>query len=331
MEEGQHEKWLAERRKGVGGSDVASVLYEPPYGCARRLAYEKREVAPDFPIEDKLIYQRGKWLEPAAAERYKDETGRILIQRSTLVDSGKPWRRVNTDREIFVVDTDDPMAGRGPGVLEIKTANASAYAKIKREGMPAGYIWQVQWGIAITGREWGSFVVLHPDSWRVIIFDVERDDEMIEHLYEAVDKFWHEVEDGPLPPQIAHDDNRCQRCEWRITCHGTAAPLLAPAERSDLVEMEEIAGVLADYRDAKALADDVNDTLEMAKDRLKDALGGMTAVSCHGAKVYYRPSVQKRISPELLRKRHPQIAAECTVETQIQALRVFLPGGESHG
>lgn len=47
------DEWLAYRRKGIGGSDVASALGLSPYRTKRELYYDKIGVEPVIPDEDK--------------------------------------------------------------------------------------------------------------------------------------------------------------------------------------------------------------------------------------------------------------------------------------
>lgn len=49
------DEWLAYRRKGIGGSDVASALGLSPYRTKRELYYDKIGVEPVVPDEDKSI------------------------------------------------------------------------------------------------------------------------------------------------------------------------------------------------------------------------------------------------------------------------------------
>ena len=49
------DEWLAYRRKGIGGSDVASALGMSPYRTKRELYYDKIGVDPVEQTDDKSI------------------------------------------------------------------------------------------------------------------------------------------------------------------------------------------------------------------------------------------------------------------------------------
>ena len=80
----EREQFLADRLSGIGGSDVADVLSLEPWGCARRLYYEKRQVPPDYADESKeALFERGHVLEPLVAAK-------ALPSRSALRPISKP-------------------------------------------------------------------------------------------------------------------------------------------------------------------------------------------------------------------------------------------------
>ena len=51
-------EWLAWRRKGVGGSDVAAALGLSPYRTARELYYDKIGVVPAVEGEDNCLTEK---------------------------------------------------------------------------------------------------------------------------------------------------------------------------------------------------------------------------------------------------------------------------------
>lgn len=315
-----YDRWLEGRLQGIGASEVADVFSEPPWGCARKLAYSKRQVPQDFPVDMKLVFERGHYLEPAVVARYEAETGEAVTLRGEVIsDPDAPHRRVTLDGAVF-------SSGHLPVVFEAKTANATEFARIKREGMRNAYVLQLQYAVGVFGAHRGVFGVLHPDSWSFIHFEQEADPSLIAMIFEAVDRAWAEIQNGPLPAQLDAKDPRCGRCPWRLTCHGDAVPLLSQEDRNaDLEDAPDLATILDDYREAEDLHNVVSEALDAVKDQLRSALDGRTAVICNGAKVYHRPQVSNRISVDLVRKKYPAIADECTVGSTSQPLRVYLP------
>ena len=314
--------WLAERQLGIGGSDEHHVFSEPPYGCARRLWYDKRGVDQDYPEDETAVMQRGTRLEDLVAELYAERTGRTVERRGTIVSVEHPWARVNIDRAILGVPD------RGPGVLEVKTHNYWMFRQIKKHGLQTGHILQAQHGCKVTGHAWASYAILHPDSWDLIHFDVERDDTLIAQMVDAGAAFWRQVEHGPMPDPLPEIDRRCHTCPWRKTCRGEALLAAALISREEfLAPLEQdssLAELLADYREAKRMADDSAETLDAVKDALRERLGDRQAVECEGTRIYYRPQIAQRVDTAGLRAKYPLVYQDVIKPSESRPLKVYL-------
>ena len=72
------DEWLSWRKKGIGGSDVASALGLSPYRTARELYYDKIGVEPVVSGEDKSItFAIGHLLEDVVAQIFAKKENRI--------------------------------------------------------------------------------------------------------------------------------------------------------------------------------------------------------------------------------------------------------------
>ena len=70
------EEWLAWRKKGIGGSDVAAALHLSPYKTARDLYFDKIGVEPTVEQPDKSItFAIGHLLEDVVAQIFSKKTG----------------------------------------------------------------------------------------------------------------------------------------------------------------------------------------------------------------------------------------------------------------
>ena len=315
--------WLAERRLGIGGSDEHHVWSEKPYGCARLLWYDKRAVPQDYPEDETAVMQRGTRLEDLVAELYAERTGRTVERRGTIVSVEHPWMRVNVDRVIFDVPGQD-----GPGVLEVKTHNYWMFRQAKKRGMQTAHILQVNHALLVTGYAWASYAILHPDSWDLIHFDVERDDTLIAQMVDAGAAFWRQVEHGPMPDPLPEIDRRCHTCPWRKTCRGEALLAAALISREEfLAPLEQdssLAELLADYREARRMADDTAETLDAVKDALRERLGDRQAVECEGTRIYYRPQIAQRVDAAGLRAKYPLVYQDVLKPSESRPLKVYL-------
>ena len=97
------------------------------------------------------------------------------------------------------------MAGASPdgligpdGLLEIKCPNTSTHLDTLASGKPAGkYVTQMQWQMAVTGRQWCDFASYDPrlpEHLRLFVTRVPRDGEMIEAMEAEVTAFLAELD-----------------------------------------------------------------------------------------------------------------------------------------
>lgn len=217
-------KWLADRRKGIGGSDVSAVFGEK-YGCPRALFLDKTGVEPDYEhTETSLdLFDRGHSLEPLIAERFQRETGLTVRKMPSRVSKDRPWMRVNVDR--IILSSDDLGADfQGPGYLECKSASREVFFEMLAHGMPEHYILQQQHGLAVTTWRWGAFAVLEPYTFRFLHFKVKRDERLIDVIVQVEEEFWKRVKAGDIPDKLEDfNDSRCQNCGYRLGCRNAEA------------------------------------------------------------------------------------------------------------
>lgn len=90
------EKWLAYRRKGIGGSDVAALLGISPWRTARDLYFDKLNIVAVEDNEDNWVaLEMGHLLEPLVAKIFQHRTGYKVYQivvvpaPTVFVDAGR--------------------------------------------------------------------------------------------------------------------------------------------------------------------------------------------------------------------------------------------------
>jgi putative phage-type endonuclease len=84
------------------------------------------------------------------------------------------------------------------GLVEIKCPNSATHLDtLLSKKVPAKYITQMQWQMAVTGRKWCDFVSFDPrfpEEHQLFIQRVERDDQLIQELEQMVAEFLAEVD-----------------------------------------------------------------------------------------------------------------------------------------
>lgn len=283
-----------DRARCIGGSDAVHLVDQPPYGCKRRLMYDKLGVPADYPFEGNVHTERGIELESLAAKRYRQETGRIVVGVAHRTHPQYPWMGCHADRIIRATRT------RPKGLLEIKCPTFRNYQRIKAAGLPDDYFLQLQWGIAVWELTWGSVCVFSAETMKPLVFDHARDDGVIGNLVTIGADFWlarrnlvdaFQYEDLPYP-RITPPDKRCLGCPWRTTCQGLGAvpQELTDEEKLGLAEMTfepdpSLASVFAAWLQLKRESKEAADATKEVEKELKEKLAGRN-VDCGLGKVW---------------------------------------------
>jgi predicted phage-related endonuclease len=279
----------AERRKVTGGSDVHHLRYEEPYGCRRELWYDKTGVEPDYPLKHEGVLKRGTVLEPIAADEWLQQYGkdRKLRHVRFRTHPDYPYMGAHVDYEILKDE-------RGPGILSVKVPGERVFREIRREGLPAAYLMQLQWELGITGRTWGAYAIFWADGWQLESFEVARDDALIQGLQVEAHRFWREVENGPAPDRLPVDDRRCMRCPWVKTCQGVELTHLDREDvKKELEADDSLLPILFDWSEQKRRVKDADEVFELIDGRLREELGARGAVKAGDFKVYYRRQLDR--------------------------------------
>jgi putative phage-type endonuclease len=291
------EAWLAERKQGIGGSDVASV-FNTEFGCKLRLWRDKRNEEPDFPSEENDVMQIGTLLEDFFARKYAKQTRSIVVRRKRpAVHKQYPWMRVNVDRMIHL-DINGQDKGK-PGVLEIKSVGLGQFYKVKREGLPEAYLFQMQHAMEVIGTNWGAFAIGCRENGRLEHWRVEKDKVLAQVIVAEEAAFWKQVESGEMPARLDPADSRCQRCEYRRSCQGDALVELMPERNGEIERDNRLFPILNELIGRKELLKQAEQLVNESEEVLKTELADRQAVEVEDGqgninKVYWRPQDNRR-------------------------------------
>jgi putative phage-type endonuclease len=306
---------IKDRTKGIGGSDMHHLFNLKPHGCARRLYYEKQGIEADYPFLGNNATERGNKLEDIAAKEYAEKTGRKLRKSYQCFRRGT-WAAAHIDRKIIQNEN-------GRGVLEIKVPGERMFNQIKYNGLPEAYILQLQHYLLVTGWEWGGYCIFWADGWKLLDFDVERNETLIKEISSAGIAFWQDVKNGNEPERLPDTDSRCGKCPWRVKCQGQHILDAVEDDREEIEYDESMEKVVEEYLQAKEIFSEAEEYLEDVKARIKGALGKRIAVQAFGSNIYYRPVISRRWNTKLLEKDHPELAEKYKKEQISRPLKVY--------
>ncbi len=191
------DEWFAARAGRITASRMNDVMVERERGefksgprkgqqkpqpkaltdYAHQLAAERLTMRPRKQVKAAALAW-GQTVEPAAVAAYQAETGVIVTPAEFTLHPHYDFIGASPD---FLVGDD--------GGGEIKSPESSeVHLQTLLTGLPPEHIEQIQGGLWVTGRQWWDFVSFHPDfpeSHRIYIQRIPRDDEFIERLESA--------------------------------------------------------------------------------------------------------------------------------------------------
>jgi len=174
-----------EARKGLGGSDIASVMDMNPWKSAFTLYAEKTGLIENN-IEPSMPMQMGTAFEPVIRDLFVKNNSEWLKVHETGT-----WASIEEPRSVAnpdgIIEWDDGSLG----VLEIK------FSRMYWDKLPEHYNLQVQHYLSVLGLKRAVVVAVAGGDWKE--FDVVRDDSLVEAMKRRVEAFYGFLDTNTAP------------------------------------------------------------------------------------------------------------------------------------
>ena len=198
------QEWLAYRRRGIGGSDVAAILGISPFRTARDLYDDKLNIA--SAVDDTgnwVALEMGHLLEPLVAQIFAKKTGLEVFQIKKMFQHPQhPFMLADVD--YFVRLPNGKIA-----ILEIKTTNYNAkdhWWKDGEECVPVYYETQGRHYMTVMDIDEIFYCCLYGNNEdEVIIRHLYRDREYEQEMIYLEREFWHDHILTRIPPPYTED------------------------------------------------------------------------------------------------------------------------------
>lgn len=194
----ERQAWLAARRKGIGGSDIAAVMNRSPYGGPRSV-WESKVHSVESDIDPERAYW-GNAKEPLIINRFREDHPELDVRRFDNLTFRLPAWPV----AIASLDGDarDARDGGGRDILEAK--NISTYARGweadgVEDGVPEHIRLQVLWYMGVTGTHSALVLSLH-DGWDYRVNRILWDAELFDLMLGEAKLFWEAHVLTGIPP-----------------------------------------------------------------------------------------------------------------------------------
>lgn len=188
-----HEEWLQTRTKGLGGSDASIVLGLNRWKTPFELWLEKTgQVIPESSQSEAAYW--GTVMEDIVAKEFENRTGKKVRRRNaTFQHPEYPFLIANVDR--LVVGE--------KAILECKTTSAYNAEEWHGDDVPAPYLVQVQHYLGVLGPEYEkAYIAVLIGGQRFEWKEIDRDDELIELIFQQEIDFWNNHVLANVPPAL---------------------------------------------------------------------------------------------------------------------------------
>lgn len=257
--------WLAWRKTGIGGSDAPVVAGRSPYKSRTELWLEKVGKAP----HQDFMSAPMKWglrLEDAIATALQERIGCNYVgDQVCMASDERPWQLATLDRL-----TDDHR------VVELKSVNPGVARTLGEDGdnesLPESWVLQAQHQLAVTKLDVVVFAVFVGTLEDVRVFEVERNDSLIDALNEVEAEFWESVQTNTPPLALDVRDSEALVKHLGVQEGQIALP-------------EDIESVVDEYDAIKAQIALLEDMKGAAKAKIIDSLCGVSSGVLPGGRI----------------------------------------------
>jgi len=337
MNNTERQEWLAHRKTGIGGTDMAGILNEG-YGCRRKVFYDKVGAPPDHEEVVSNPMLRGQALEGVFLKEFFDRHG---------WEENRPCLPLNQQKEDWVLGTPDAFVGKDEesAIVEVKTVGEWPWKQLRKAGVPKRE-WEIQlnwylykWDIP-TGIIWAGWA----DGWEFTKYELELDKDLAEACFSLAKEFWSDVsiaiaagytepDDAPSGlnyERLPASDKRCKGCPWSETCQRGAVEEALRTPFDGEVTFVQMSSdprwgqAATDYKEALFAKTMADEELKEVKSELQLLMNGRPAAEGDGLRIHHKPVVSNRFDTKGFRAKHPQLAEEFTKPTTSKPFKVYL-------
>jgi putative phage-type endonuclease len=177
--------WLAERRNGIGSSDVPKIL--GLYGSQLTVWHEKLGHLPELEQNEPMLW--GTLFEDTVAQEWARRNRTVVRRVGLVAHQDEPYLRATLDRRVLECPL-SPDRRESCG-LEVKCRNAFGSGKWGKSGIPDDVLAQVLHQMFVTGYDHMHVAVLIGGSdYRQRTIRAAKEKETLDWSVEQSRRFW---------------------------------------------------------------------------------------------------------------------------------------------
>jgi predicted phage-related endonuclease len=196
-----HDEWLDFRLKGIGCSEVGSIMGVNKWSHAAHV-FSQKVGETGLKIEDNMPMHMGRLMEPVVMDMWQfwdPDTGSLdsYLENSAngeiVRECYKPDIYLQNNKYPWLIGGCDALFEHEGKVAILEVKTISSYSADQYEGgIPPSYIFQIQAYMALHDAEYAEIVMLK-DGRDIEVFPFERNDTIIDAMVEKCSDFWDKV------------------------------------------------------------------------------------------------------------------------------------------
>lgn len=294
------EQWLKERRKGIGGSDAATIIGLNPYGSLYELWADKQGFLP--PKEDTEQMRVGRDLEPYVAKRFCEATGKKVQRLPYMYCHDKyPFITANIDRKIVGENA----------ALECKTTSLFNKSDFEDGEVQPSYLCQCYHYMNVMGYDKMYLAVLIL-SKGFFWYEIDKNEEQQAALLKAEVDFWNEyiLGDSVPAPDGSESAGRALQEVFREEKGETVA----------LMHADRLFEGLARIKDSISALEKNKTECEQ---KIKMCLGEASEGIGTDYKCSWRTQSRESLDSKAIKSEYPEIYDKFKKVTKFRAFKIF--------
>lgn len=296
------QEWLNARKKGIGGSDAPVVLGLSKYKTPFELWLEKTDQTFVDESQSDAAYF-GALLEDLVAKEFEKRTGKKVRRNNFILQHPK--------YDFIIANIDRKVVGEN-ALLECKTASAYYAKEWENDEVPAPYLVQVQHYMGVTGYE-KAYIAVLIGGQKFVWKEVERDDELIDMIFQTEIDFWNNHVLANVPPALDGSSAAEKYLNERYQKS-------TPDKIVDLsIDYEE---KLSTYLQLKQQEKELKQMIKQIENELKSEMKDAEVGFVKGYEVNWKPIISYRVDSKLLKEKYPNVYESVIKKTEYRRFNV---------
>lgn len=283
-----NEEWLEWRKKGIGGSDVATICGLNKYKSALELWMEKRGYKQDEEAGESAYW--GTTLEHIVREEFIKRSG-LEVDTINLMLKHPKYEFMLANVDGIVIDQEGKKC-----IFEAKTASAYKADQWKDDEIPEVYMLQIQHYMLVTGYERAYIAVLiggNTFKYKV----VDKDEELINMIIQIEKQFWDCVVND-IPPEVDGSES----------CTNMLNSLYASSKKGNSIILpDEAQLIIEEYNRNKEQESYYTEKKNECINKLKSLMEDNEVATINNSTITWKSSVSERIDTKKLKEEQPEI------------------------